>query len=50
MRKIDKETGKAGKEPFEFDVFKDQAKNQAHYEKLADVGDPLNWLLLFMII
>lgn len=37
LRKIDK-FGKVSDEPFEFDVFQDQEKNQAHYEKLADVN------------
>ncbi|XP_013101033.1 FAM172 family protein homolog CG10038 [Stomoxys calcitrans] len=36
LRKIDKNTGEISDEPFEFEVFKDHAKNQAHYEKLAD--------------
>ncbi|XP_061390712.1 FAM172 family protein homolog CG10038 [Musca vetustissima] len=36
LRKIDKTTGEVTDEPFEFDVYKDHAKNQAHYEKLAD--------------
>uniref|UniRef100_A0A1A9VBG1 Arb2 domain-containing protein n=1 Tax=Glossina austeni TaxID=7395 RepID=A0A1A9VBG1_GLOAU len=35
LRKIDK-LGQVSDEPFEFDVFQDQEKNQAHYEKLAD--------------
>ncbi|KAI8118229.1 UPF0528 protein [Lucilia cuprina] len=36
LRKIDKTTGEAGDEPFQFEITKDHAKNQAHYEKLAD--------------
>lgn len=38
LRKIDKDTGEVGDEPFQFEVFKDHAKNQAHYENLADVS------------
>lgn len=40
LRKIDKTTGEVGDEPFQFEISKDHAKNQAHYEKLADVS---NW-------
>lgn len=40
LRKIDPKTGEISDEPFEFEVFKDHAKNQAHYEKLADVSCP----------
>lgn len=37
LRKINESSGEAGDEPFKFEVTKDHAKNQAHYEKLADV-------------
>ncbi|KAM7364712.1 FAM172 family protein homolog CG10038 [Cochliomyia hominivorax] len=36
LRKIDKTTGEVGDEPFQFEISKDHATNQAHYEKLAD--------------
>lgn len=54
LRKIDPKTGEISDEPFEFEVFKDHAKNQAHYEKLADVSCPctcsccLAFLLFFV--
>uniref|UniRef100_W8B7Y2 UPF0528 protein CG10038 n=1 Tax=Ceratitis capitata TaxID=7213 RepID=W8B7Y2_CERCA len=36
LRKIDEITGEPGEEPFKFSLFEDHAKNQEHYEKLAD--------------
>ncbi|XP_037954347.1 FAM172 family protein homolog CG10038 [Teleopsis dalmanni] len=36
LRKIDPETGEAGMEGFVFNVYKEQEKNQARYEQLAE--------------
>lgn len=37
MRQIDKETGKAGTQPFKFDISSDQRENQYHYEAIGEV-------------
>ncbi|XP_053947912.1 FAM172 family protein homolog CG10038 isoform X1 [Anastrepha ludens] len=37
LRKIDEATGEPGEEPFKFTISDDHAKNQAHYEQLADL-------------
>ncbi|XP_036321463.1 FAM172 family protein homolog CG10038 isoform X2 [Rhagoletis pomonella] len=36
LRKIDETTGEPGAEPFKFTISDDHAKNQAHYEQLAE--------------
>lgn len=36
LRKIDKISGEPGEEPYEFKISDNQAKNQEHYEQLAN--------------
>ena len=38
LRQVDEKTGKVTDEPFKFDVYGNQEKNQARYEKIADVS------------
>lgn len=40
LRKIDKETGKVGMEPFDFQISSSHTENQQHYEALGDVRRP----------
>lgn len=42
LRKIDKETGKVGTEPFNFQISSSHAENQRHYEALGDVRIPVS--------